>query len=200
MNVKIIERDYDSCVTLAGLLTGADIVHGDASNQEFMESEGISKADAVVSLTGLDEMNIVISLFATEKGVPNVVTKLAHLENTGLLERLPIGSIISPRELCCNSIVRYVRAMRKKSGAAVSVHTIASGQAEAVEFRADERTKYCGVPLKKLNLRKNVLIVGISRKGITVIPNGESSFNIGDTVVVVTGSNNVLLSLNDIFE
>lgn len=200
VNVKIIEKDYSRCVTLAEQLPAADVVCGDASNQEFLESEGVSKCDAVVSLTGLDEMNIVISLYATERGMPHVVTKLAHLENTGLLERLPIGSIVSPKELCCNVIVRYVRAMRNKSGAAVSVHSIAAGQAEAAEFRVDEKTKHCGVPLRDLRLRKNVLIVGISRRGVTVIPNGDSSFNRGDTVVVVSGSETVLLSLNDIFE
>jgi trk system potassium uptake protein TrkA len=116
-----------------------------------------------------------------------------------LADDLELGSVICPRELCSNNIVRYVRAMQKQTGAAVSVHSIADGRAEAVEFLVDNDTQNCGVPLKELKLKPGVLVVSITRGKITEIPNGNSSFDVGDTVVVVTTGKKVLHQLGDIF-
>ncbi len=200
MDVSIIEKDYDRCVTLAQLLPSADIIYGDASSLPLLESEGLSECDALVSLTGLDEMNMVISLYATDHKVTQVITKFGHAEDTAIFNRLAIGSIISPRELCCNTIVRYVRAMHKQTGSAVSVHSIAAGRAEAVEFIVDKNTLHCDEPLKTIKIRKNVLIVCITHRGSTEIPNGDSCFSKKDTVVVVTVAGTALSQLNDIFE
>ena len=165
-----------------------------------MESEGLAKCDALVSMTGIDEINIIISLYASELGIPHVITKISHSENSAILDHLPVGSVICQKDLCCSTIVRYVRAVKNQAGAAVSVHSIANGLAEAVEFVADENTKNCGIPLKNLHLKNGTLIVSITHNGKTEIPNGESSFQIGDTVIVVTKAERVLLQLNDIFE
>ena len=187
-------------IYLSQLLPAVDIIHGDASSLPLLESEGISECDALVSLTGLDEMNMVISLYATDHKVPLVITKFGHAEETSIFNRLAIGSIISPRELCCNIIARYVRAMHKQTGAAVSVHSIAAGKAEAAEFIVDKGTLHCDEPLKSFKIRKNVLIVCITHQGSTIIPNGDSCFCIDDTVVVVTVAGTALSQLNDIFE
>lgn len=200
ISVQIIEKDYNRCLELAELLPMADIINADATSHAALESAGLSECDAMISLTGMDEMNIVISMYATNDGVSQVITKLGHEENSNILNNLPIGSVICPKELCSNTIVRYVRAMRKQSGAAVSVHTIAGGQAEAVEFLVNTTTKHCNEPLKNLKTKQNVLIVCISHNGVTEIPNGDSTFQAGDTVIVVTGADTVLLQLNDIFE
>ena len=122
------------------------------------------------------------------------------MENNALLYNIPLGSVISPKELCCNSIVRYVRAMKNQTGAALSVHTIADGQAEAVEFLVDDKTINCGVPLKNLKLKKNVLIVSIGHGPKQEIPDGDSFFEKGNTVIIVTGADQVIYQLNDIFE
>ena len=200
ISVEIIESNYDKCVELAELLPSANIIHGDASNHATLESEGLSECDALVSMTGLDEMNIVISLYGNNEGVPQIITKLSHEENSNILDQLPIGSIVCPKDLCCNTIVRYVRAMRNQAGAAVSIHSIASGKAEAIEFFVDEKKRYCNQPLKKLKIKKNVLVVCITKKGVTEIPNGESIIEVGDTVIVVANTDSVILQLDDIFE
>ena len=129
-----------------------------------------------------------------------VVTKVGHVDNTAIMDSLQLGSIVSPKELCSNSIVRYVRAMRNQTGAARAVHTIADGQMEALEFRVDEGTRNCGIPLKNLKLKKNILIVCITHGGKTQIPNGDSEFKLGDTVIVVRGQEHMIYQLNDIFE
>jgi trk system potassium uptake protein TrkA len=200
IGVQIVEQDYDRCLQLANVLPQASIIHGDATKEFLLDNEGISDCDALVTLTGVDEMNIIISLYGSTCKVPQVITKLGRLENNSILDMLPLGSIISPKELCCNNIVRFVRAMKNQTGAALSVHTIADGQAEAVEFMVDENTLHCGEPLKKLKLKKNVLIVCITHGAQLEIPNGDSKFDVGNTVIVVTGADRVIYQLNDIFD
>lgn len=199
MTVRILERNYDRCTVLAEQLPQATVIHGDCSSQATLDSQGLETMDSVVTLTGLDETNMVVSLYAGSRGVKQIITKLSRTENSKLADSMAIGSTISPKELCCNSIVRYVRAMENQTGAAVSLHTIADDQVEAVEFLVDESTKNCGIPLKDIKLRPNVLIASIAHGADTEIPNGASAFFPGDTVVVVTSGRGILQSINDIF-
>lgn len=200
IQTTIIEKDPQRCVELAELLPRVTVIHGDASDPQVLESEGLRETNALVSLTGIDEMNLLISLYATNLGVPQVITKLGRLDNSNILDNLAIGSVVSPKELCCANIVRFARALQNQTGAAVSVHSIANGQAEAVEFRVDEQTSHCGEPLKAIRLRKNVLLAGISHGGRTEIPNGDSVFHIGDTLIIVVTADTVIHQLNEIFE
>ena len=195
----IVDRDLARCQELCALLPNAEIIHGDISDQYLLESEGLGQCDALVTLTGLDELNMIVSLYAIAQGVPQVITKLSHTDNHSIVGSLSLGSTICPKELCCSTIVRYVRAMENGTGAAISVHTIADGQAEAMEFLADSQTKFCGIPLKQLRLKPNVLVVSIGHGASTEIANGDSVIQSGDTVVVVTNSGVVLRQLNDIF-
>ena len=199
MSVKILEKSYDRCVTLASQFAYATVIHGDCSSQATLDSEGLDSMDAVVTLTGMDETNMIVSLYAGSRDVRQIITKLGRTENGKFADTMTLGSTISPKELCCNSIVRYVRAMQNQTGAAVSLHTIADGQVEAIEFLADESTKHCGTPLKDLKLRPNVLIASITHGADTQIPNGGSMFYPGDSVLVVTSGRGVLQGLNDIF-
>ena len=200
IRVQIVEREEARCNQLAAMLPFAGIIHGDASNQFLLESEGVSDCDALVTLTGLDELNMIISLYGAGCGVPQVITKLGRMDNTNILGNLALGSVVSPKELCCNTIVRYVRAMKNQTGAALTVHTIADGQAEATEFVVDENTRHCGEPLKNLKLKKGVLVVCITKGASLEIPNGNSSFMQGDTVIIVTNGEKCIYQLNDIFE
>jgi len=142
---------------------------------------------------------MIISLYGSSREVPQVITKLGHVGNRKIIDALALGSIVSPKDLCCNNIVRYVRAMQNQTGAAVSVHAIADGQAEAVEFRVDDATRNCGIPLKELKLKPNVLIASITHGAQSEVPSGNSVFQKGDTVVIVTSGRGILQQLNDIF-
>lgn len=199
ISVKLLEKNYDRCVELSQLLPGTAIIHADCSSQNALESQGIRSCDALVTLTGTDETNMVISLYGGSCGVGTIITKLSRGENSSIADSMSLGSLISPKELCCNNIVRYVRAMQNQTGAAVSVHAIADGQAEAVEFLVDSSTKNCGIPLKQMKLRPNVLLASIIHGTKTELPNGDSTFTEGDTIVVVTSGRGVLRSINDIF-
>ena len=198
ISVQLIDRNRERCTELATLLPKASVIHGDCSNQLLLDQQGVAQADALLSLTGMDETNMIISLHGNARGVPQIITKLSR-GGSFFADTLPLGSIICPKELSGNAIVRYVRAMQNQTGAAVSVHTIADGQVEAVEFLVDSNTKNCGVPLKKLKLKANVLLASITHGTETQIPSGDSVFSEGDTVVVVTSGRGVLKNINDIF-
>ena len=199
ITTQIIETNHNRCMELCELLPESEIIHGDISEQDLLESEGLGRTDALVTLTGLDELNMIVSLYASAQGVPQVITKLGHTGNPSVIDSLSLGSVICPRELVCSNIVRYVRAMQNQTGAAISVHTIADGQAEAMEFLVDDSTKHCGKPLKEIKLKPNVLLVSISHGATTEIPYGDSKFQPGDTVVVVTNGRQVIRQFNDIF-
>ena len=198
ISVRLIDRNPAKCVELASQLQDTSVICGDCSNPSTLDNQGIDQVDAIASLTGMDETNMIISLYANSRNVPQIITKLSRGEGI-IADALPLGSVICPKELCSNNIVRYVRAMQNQTGAAVSVHTIADGQVEAVEFSLDSSTRNCGIPLKQLKLKPNVLIASITRGADTCIPGGDSVFREGDTVVVVTGGRSVIQRFNDIF-
>lgn len=200
IHVSIIESNTERCSLLAAELPNATIIEGDASSQNFLDSEGFDDFDAMVTLTGLDELNIVMSLYANARNIPQIITKLSHAENNQMLDTLPIGSVISPKELSCNSIIRYVRAMQNTKGAAITIHMIADGQGEAIEFIIDENTLHVGEPLKNIKTKKDVLIVGITNETSTEIASGDSRYHVGDNVVIVTNGAEPIYDFNDIFE
>ena len=200
ISAQIIETNYNRCQDLCELLPDTTIIHGDVSEQDLLESEGLDKTDALVALTGLDELNMIVSLYAASRGVPHVITKLSSIGNRSVIDSLNLGSVICPKDLVCNNIVRYVRAMENQTGAAITVHSIADGQAEALEFLVDETTRNIGKPLKEIRLKPNILVVSISHGAATEIANGSSVFYKGDVVVVVdTNSHEIIRQLNDIF-
>ena len=199
IKVTIVERDYERCQQLSELLPDSTIIHGNAGNTALLESEGLSNFDAVVTLTGEEELNMIVSLNASTVRVPQVITKLGHIANQSIIDTLNLGSVVCPKDLVASNIVRYVRAMQNQSGAAISVHSIADGQVEAMEFHVDENTKGCDTPLKNLTPKANVLIASITHGSVTEIPNGDSMFHAGDIVVVATTDRGSIRQLNDIF-
>lgn len=200
VTVQLIESNEKRCKELAERLPGVYVIHGDASNQDLLNGEGVATCDALVTMTGLDEMNMIVSLYGKKCGAGQVITKVGHTGNNSIYDNLGLGSLICPKELCSSNIVRYVRAMQNTEGAALTVHTIAEGQAEALEFLVDAQTLHVGEPLKEIRTKKNVLIACISHGSRTAIPSGESVFHKGDTVIVIARGGMRLLQLNDIFE
>lgn len=199
ISVKIIEIDRERCEHLAEMLPDATVIQGDASIQSVLEREKLSQADAVISMTGLDELNVLTSLYAHERKVPQVITKVGRGENLGVISKLAVGSIVSPKELCTNTIVTYVRAMENQVGAAVTVHSIADGQAEAIEFVVDANTKYLNTPLRQIHLKRNIRLASITSGRNIEFPNGDSRFHAGDRIVIVSSGGETIQQLNDIF-
>ena len=196
----IIEIDEKKCENLASRLPYATIIQGDVSDRTILDDEEINQYDAFVSMTGMDELNMVTSSYAHMANIPEIVTKLGRGDEAKLTDLMPIGSVVCPKDLCTSHIVRYVRALQETKGAALTVHRIAEGQIEAIEFVVDEDTEYQGIPLKDVPTRKDVLIASISQGRHVEIASGTSKFEKGNTVVVATRRDNPLHNLNDIFE
>ncbi len=201
MHMKIIEQDELRCQELSRRLERAEIIHGDGSDQRLLLEEGVDHADACVALTDMDEENMVISMYASSIGVPKVITKINRNSYTSILGRIGLESIVSPKALAANRIVRYVRAMNNAAGSSnvQTLYKIVDNQVEALEFQVNENTKFTGVAIKDLPLKDDVLIAGIVRGGKVIIPSGSDVIQKMDNVVVVT-TNQFFDDLDDILK
>lgn len=200
IDVKVLEKDHDRCLQLYSEFPQISVVEGDGSLQQILESEGIHQTDAIITLTNIDEENLIISMFANHCGVRKIVTKIGRLEYGNLFSDMGIGSIISPKERCSADIVRYVRAMQNAEGSEiVALYHIANDLAEAMEFRVDDTVRYQGVPLKDMPLRENILIACVTHDNEPVLANGSTTFREGDAVVVVSAGQHMISHLNDIY-
>ena len=200
MDVKIIDSDYSTCEELSQALPEATILHGDGTDQRLLQEEGLAHMDAVVALTGIDEENIIISLYAGRTTGAKVITKVNRDTYRQIVGQLDLGSVFYPRRICADNVVRYVRAMQD-SDAYANMETlckIAGGKAEALEFRVTREASYCGTPLQELNLRDNLLIGCISRGNRFITPRGSDTIEVGDSVIVVT-THSGIATLDDIF-
>ena len=200
IDVKILDSDKDQCERLSEALPEATIVYADATSIEELKSEGLEETDALISLMNVDEQNIVVSMLANEMNVPRVITKINRTEYSDILDRAGIECVVTPRDLSSMEVLRFVRAMESPNGDDVLALTrIADGKAEALEFVVDKTTWHCGVPLQKVPLKKELLIAAITHNNNVIIPSGESVFQPGDTMVIVTRADRTILKINDIF-
>ncbi len=200
ISVKLVEKDKERCAELATLLPEAEIVHGDGAHFATLQSEGIEETDAFIALTDMDELNMLISMYANRLKVPKVITKI---NRTGYRELLPASdsqTVVSPRALTGSDILRYVRAMENRSGGMVTLHRLVNERVEALEFKVTDATLHTGVPLRELSIKKNILVALIANDNGVSVPNGLSSFMPGDMVTVVTTADRHINDLNDIFE
>ena len=187
IGVKIIEQDFEKCQQLSEMLPGAVIINGDGTEKELLDEEGISVVDAVGNFTGIDEENILLSLY--EKGISKakLLTKINRITFEEIIAGLDIGSIINPNSITSDNIVRFVRALNNSMGSNVeTLYKIAQGRAEALEFRVRDEGKVVGKPLIQLRLKPGIIIACITKGNKVVIPNGQSVIEKEDLVVVVS--------------
>jgi len=188
MEVKIIEQRRERCEELCEKLPKVTVIHGDATEHDLLIEENIQEADAFIALTGVDEENIIAGLFAKAQGVNKIVAKVNEDSRAKMVEGLGIDSIVSAKSTTADAIMSYVRA-RQNSYSSANVETmyrLVDDRVEALEFIIKEKTRYTDVPLKELSLKPNNLIACIARNRQIIIPNGNDSLQVGDSVVIVT--------------
>ena len=190
-SVKIMESDLDRCQFLSEVLPKADVINSDATDQQGLEEENIKGTDACVVLTGSDETNVIVSLYAVKNKVQKVITKIANENVIDMVENMDLDSIVSPKTVIANHILRYVRATNVFASDVINNLYKLNDKTEALEFIVNENFRYIGKKLKDLKLKSNTLIGGIVRGNEFILPSGESEFNVGDTVIVVTEKNQV---------
>ncbi|MBP3873641.1 MAG: Trk system potassium transporter TrkA [Lachnospiraceae bacterium] len=195
IQVKIIERDLKRCEELAEIIPKATIIHGDGTDKELLEEEGISNTESVVCLTGIDEENVVLSLFAKHCGVRKIITKVNRVAFEEVFESLNLDTMISPKNITAELIVQYVRAMQNSFGSNIeTLHRMMDDQAEALEFKIRDNFTKTEIPLSQLSLKPGVLVGAIYRNGRFILPRGADVIKRGDTVLIIT----TIKGLNDI--
>ena len=187
LKIKIIEQDEERCRILSELLPHAMIIHGDGSDQKLLLEEGIRQTEAFASLTGFDEENILLSLYAASQSRAKLITKVNKIAFENVINALNLGSVIYPKMLTADIILQYVRAMQNSMGSNIeTLYKIVADKAEALEFRVRGDSPVLGIPLEKLRTRNNLLVACINRNGRIIMPRGKDTLEAGDTVIIVT--------------
>ncbi|MGI6361862.1 MAG: Trk system potassium transporter TrkA [Bacillota bacterium] len=197
--VRLIEINEERCQFISDAFPQVLVIEGDGSEQQLLDAEGIGLVDAFVSLTDLDEENLLISMYAAKKGVPKVISKLNRMSYLEVIQETGIDSLVCPKLLTADQILQYVRAMENAVGSQVkTLYRIADEQAEIVEFLASANTLHLQEKLCEIKTRSDALIAAIVRGRHLIIPSGDDFIQEKDSVIVVTTQKG-LNDLNDIF-
>ena len=198
-NIKLIEQNLERCYQLSDMLPDITVIHGDGTDQDLLDEQGLEYQDALVSLTGIDEENIIVSMYAESKGINKVITKV-NRHSYSILNDIGLETVVSPQIVAGNLVTRYVRALHNSSGSSQiqTLYKLVDGKVEAVEFIVPENAGYENIPFKDLKLLPNLLIGCIIRNGKIIFPGGDDVMKANDSIIVVTAGR-ILEDIHDIF-
>ena len=187
ISVKIIEKEKENCESLSVKLPKAIIINGDGTDPDILKEEGIETVQSFIPLTGIDEENIMLTLYAKQVSKAKVVTKINRVNYKQVINNLDLGSLVYPKYITSEAIIAYVRAKKNSMGSNIeTLYHMFDSRVEAIEFIVEENSKVSGVPIKDLKLKKDVLISFINHNGHIIIPTGNDEIEDGDTVMIVT--------------
>lgn len=198
-NIKLIEQNLERCYQLSDMLPDITVIHGDGTDQDLLDEQGLEYQDALVSLTGIDEENIIVSMYAESKGINKVITKV-NRHSYSILSDIGLETVVSPQIVAGNLVTRYVRALHNSAGSSQiqTLYKLVDGKVEAVEFIVPENAGYENIPFKDLQLLPNLLIGCIIRNGKIIFPGGDDVMKANDSIIVVTAGR-ILEDIHDIF-
>lgn len=200
IEVKIVDKSRARCEELSELIPEAMIICGDGTDRDLLLEEGMATAESFVTMTNIDEENIMLSLFAKSLSKAKVITRLHRIAYDEIIDNLDLGSIVYPKYITAESIIKFVRAMHNSMGSNIeTLYKLNDNRVEALEFLVREDCTLVGIPLQKLKLQKDILVCSINHKGTISTPGGQSVISVGDTVVVVTTKTG-LHDIKDILE
>ena len=185
--VRIIEQDLARCERLATDLPGATVLHGDGTDRQFLQSEGLSITESFVALTNMDEENVLLSLYAKKHSKAKLVAKVNRLDFDDILAGLDLGSVVYPKYMVCDFVIQYVRALQNEAGSNIkTMYRILDDRVEALEFTVHEESAATANTLANLRLKRNLLVCCITRGNEVIIPRGGDRIRVGDSVIAVT--------------
>lgn len=187
IKVKIIEKNPEQCDVLTEMLPKAMIICGDATDKELLMEEGLMETEAFITSTDFDEENIMLALYAKSLTNAKLITKVHRVSYDEIIDSLDLGSIIYPKYITAESIIKYVRAMKNSMGSNIeTLYRLNDNRVEALELLIKDDSPMVGKSLSELRLKPNVLIGCITRRGQVTIPNGQSVIQVGDSIVLLT--------------
>lgn len=187
MYVKLVEIDKEKALELSDTFPEIVVVNGDGTDHDFLQDQLITNYDALVSLTGIDEENILLSMYAQNEGLKKTVTKINRNTLKPIVEKLELDTVVTPKMIISDIIVRFVRSHVEVSGSKIeNLHRLLNNEVEAMEFCISSDSKAIGIPLKDLNLIADTLIICIKRQNKIIYPGGNDSIQKGDEVLLVT--------------
>lgn len=198
ISVKILEKDIKVCESLCDSIPEALIVHADGTNQRALIEEGIENVDSVITLTGMDETNIIVSSFVKNFNTSKVITKVNNTNYESILSHIGLESVVSPKDIFASHIIRYVRGMENTRGSEFkTLYRLLGDKVMALEFVIPKTTKYTSIPLKDLKMKGDHLLACIIRENKVIIPSGKDTLEPLDSVVIIT-TNSKVKDLSDI--
>lgn len=203
LKIKVIEFDQKRCMELMKEFPNVMIIHGNGVDAEILLEEKIQDYDCCISLTGSDETNLVVTLFAWSCKVKKLVTKMNSINFTKMLHHVEIDNTLSPHFMALSSVHRFIRGRNedgKYTGHIKSLYRFSKNMAEAVEFEVEDSFPYLGKTLRELKIRKDVVIAFLLRNSKIMIPNGETYLEKNDRVIVIATSNQNISKLDEIVE
>lgn len=201
IKTKIFEQNYDRCVELSQKIPYATIIEADGSNQDILLEEGVASCDALVSLTGLDEENIIMGILSKQLGVKKTIAKINKLHLGKVLDKMDVDNVVDPKSIVASQILGYIRSKENNDDttSVQTLHKIVNEQVEALEFIINEKTLNLHKPLKSIPIKKQILVAGILRNNEMIVPKGDDTLEINDRIIVVTVDSK-MKNVNDIFE
>ena len=200
ISCTVVEKNSARCDELATEFEKVTIINADPSDEDVLREEGIAHTDAFVALTGLDEENILLSLFAKKSGSRKIITKINRIDFDDIVTHLDLDTMVYPKNITADTIVSYVRAMNNRRGSNIeTVYNLIKGRVEAVEFTIGNGSPVVGKPLMELALKPGVLIAIIQRGRTLIAPRGQDVIEPGDSVVVIT-KDMALTNIKDILK
>lgn len=201
--IKVIEFDKNRCMELLKEFPEVTIVHGNGVDSETLIEEGIKDFDCCISLTGADETNLVVTLFAWSCKVRKLITKVISVSYTKMLHNVEIDNTLSPHFMVLSAVQRFIRGITDKNqeiDVIKSLHRFSKNMAEAIEFDVGDDFTHLGKHLRQLKIRKNVVVAFIVRNNEIIIPNGETKLERNDSVIIVAESTQNIAKLEEIIE
>ena len=187
IEVTVVEVNPERCQFLAQEFPNVRVIQADGTDQEVLDEQLLDHFDAFISLTGVDEENLIMSVYAKKQGVKKVITKISRTSILRILEALPLRTIITPKRIVADETIRFVRGRMNSQGSNVeALYRLVDNNVEALQFRVKRGSKVCDVPLSKLRIKNSLLIAYIVRGEELLFPTGDDSLQAHDRVIIIT--------------